>query len=79
MTPEQERMLAEANERLLAAGFEAANQYAAELLAKGRTIDEINAALKTYRIEQLEPWRVKSYRHIRRFILAPTAPTHLVQ
>lgn len=79
MTAEQERMLADANERLLAAGMEASNQYAADLLMQGKTVDEINAALKAYRIEQLEPWRVKSYRAIRRLIEEPRAPSHELQ
>jgi hypothetical protein len=57
------------------AGLVACREYAEELFAEGATCDEVNQALRRYKDEQLEPWRVKHYREIRRLIDEPGAPS----
>lgn len=75
MTPvEKIWLLAEANGRLIAAGREACRD-ASELAAEGKTEDEVIAAIKRYAYEQLEPWRVRAYREIRRLIEEASAAT----
>lgn len=80
MTPDQETMLAEANERLLDAICAACGDYSDRLRAEGKTLEEINTSVRRYMLEDLEPWRVRSYRKIRRYIQAfRPAPTLSLQ
>lgn len=79
MTPDQETMLAEANERLLDAICAACGDYSDRLRAEGKTLEEINTLVRRYVLDDLEPWRVQWYRQIRRYLEAPAAPSHRLQ